>query len=115
MIPVSETALQGLSPAPFRSASGPVFLPLVCATWLAGTDADFPAFSHLPQTEAIMQGAEILAGFPTRTPSEVLLPESILLPHPHDASDPPLSSWPMETPPLRYAVASLEHWLDLNA
>jgi hypothetical protein len=24
-------------------------------------------------------------------------------------------AWPLHTPPLRYDVASLEHWLDLNA
>ncbi len=25
------------------------------------------------------------------------------------------SSWVLHSPPLRYEVASLEHWLDLNA
>jgi hypothetical protein len=29
--------------------------------------------------------------------------------------DRPLSSWTLATPPLRYDVASMEHWLDLNA
>jgi len=27
----------------------------------------------------------------------------------------PHRSWTLHTPPLRYDVASLEHWLDLNA
>jgi hypothetical protein len=31
-----------------------------------------------------------------------------------DSSDAPIS-WALHTPPLRYEVASLEHWLDLNA
>jgi hypothetical protein len=27
----------------------------------------------------------------------------------------PVCPWTLHTPPLRYEVASLEHWLDLNA
>jgi hypothetical protein len=34
---------------------------------------------------------------------------------PRTDEDRPVSSWTLATPPLRYEVASMEHWLDLNA
>jgi hypothetical protein len=36
-------------------------------------------------------------------------------PQPADLDDLVPCPWPLHTPPLRYDVASLEHWLDLNA
>jgi hypothetical protein len=34
---------------------------------------------------------------------------------PRPTTEQVLSPWSLETPPLRYEVDSLEHWLDLNA
>jgi hypothetical protein len=66
--------------------------------------------------EVRMSLNEALASFPTSVYPDTL----ILSPLPSDSVcqlvERPAYAWPMEPhPPLRYDVASMEHWLDLNA
>jgi hypothetical protein len=60
-----------------------------------------------------MQGSDILCTLSLPLPLDWFdHPRAV----PADADENgPVSSWTLHTPPLRYQVASMEHWLDLNA
>jgi hypothetical protein len=60
-----------------------------------------------------MQGCDVLSAVSLALPTDALdLPLTVRVETEETA---PLPCWTLHTPPLRYQVASMEHWLDLNA
>jgi len=112
MIAASENGFRVNLSLPLIGA-GSGFLPLVCATWLPGlAPTSFLETRH--EAEDRMPATDILAPlFGTMLSEPPILPILAELPRP--TREQFTSPWTLDTPPLRYGVASLQHWLDLNA
>jgi hypothetical protein len=73
-----------------------------------------PSSPHPLDPEDRMQATDLFAALLSAMHSErPILPALADFPRPATEQAAPV--WVLDTPPLRYDVASLEHWLDLNA